>query len=327
MSGLVVAREDFIRRTSRPGTYWNNSWDLVGNTGISEVLAPNCLSAVQLVLVAERAPGQGFMEDDSKDRRAWRACHVLLLGWTGSKDRQLRKYQRLYAKEDIQTLAVGVGLKELGATPVMAAPRAKSILQRSKKLKPKHFIIHIFSNGGAFLYLALRRLLDQEQEFRDLRSSLCCVIMDSLPSLSPQPIWLPYLAQLATNDSSWEYASNFVWGSAYAVSSLLLWPWNGNPWDWYLKTLLGLSTDIPELLLYSTADALVPAAGIEKYIELRRERGCVCLTFNFGDSAHVNHFGKYPKIYEEQVLTFIKNKAFGVSETKNECSSPHRSRM
>jgi len=142
---------------------------------------------------------------------------------------------------------------------IMAASRAKSILQQSKELKPKHFIIHVFSNGGAFLYLALRRLLDQDQEFRDLRSALCGIIMDSLPSLSPQPIWLPYLAQLATNDSSWEYASNFAWGTVYAVSSLLLWPFNGNPWDWYLKTLLGLSTDIPELLLYSTADALVPA--------------------------------------------------------------------
>jgi len=255
-------------------------------------------------------------EKDNKDRKV-----VLLLGWTGSKARHLRKYRRLYQKLGFVNVSRATPLTDLELNPGNGAPLATELLRKVQLNDPQHFVIHVFSNGGAFVFCAVRMAMEREPQFHDLKSKLCCLVMDSLPSRVPRVIWAPYLAFLMQEkDDSWYQSMKLMlWSVYFSGISLLKYPWEGDPMGWYSPLMRSLPTDVPELYLYSEGDKLVSYVEIQEFILFRKQNGAQCREYNFGkDSPHVNHFGIFPAMYETQLRTFLTSAGVDLSANKEE---------
>jgi pimeloyl-ACP methyl ester carboxylesterase len=67
-----------------------------------------------------------------------------------------------------------------------------------------------------------------------------------------------------------------------------------------------ISPHVPQLYLYSTADALIPAQHIENFIELQRRRGASVSTHCWNDSGHCEHLRLHPEQYTRLIHSFLE---------------------
>mmetsp|Transcript_5662 Transcript_5662/g.10393 ORF Transcript_5662/g.10393 Transcript_5662/m.10393 type:complete len:84 (-) Transcript_5662:132-383(-) len=76
---------------------------------------------------------------------------------------------------------------------------ALEIVSRLENSKPDYWVIHTFSNGGGYMYLCLRRLLEgSHPSRRSLLEGCAGVIFDSMPSLNPSPFASVFFACTAS---------------------------------------------------------------------------------------------------------------------------------
>ena len=62
----------------------------------------------------------------------------------------------------------------------------------------------------------------------------------------------------------------------------------------------------PQLYVYSSADAVIPATSVEAFIEEQKKAGRMVKACNFETSPHVDHFRSHPEKYSEQLTCFLK---------------------
>mmetsp|Transcript_27401 Transcript_27401/g.51147 ORF Transcript_27401/g.51147 Transcript_27401/m.51147 type:complete len:277 (-) Transcript_27401:16-846(-) len=243
---------------------------------------------------------------------------ALILGWTDSKPYHLRRYERMWNTKGYTPVARATPLHELCIPERKGFPMAREVLRKVAALNPTELVMHVFSNGGGFNYLQVRAVLEEEQEFTTLRKVLRGVVFDSLPSLYVHPVALIMLSP-RSDEPLPRKAVKLLWALGKNLRYLIQWPVKGNPWRFYLPSLLNTPTDVPELFLYADGDDLIPSASIEEYVNRRRRRGARCEGVNFGrNSAHVSHHKLNQKAYEEAISRFLKR---AVKALNNSCSS------
>ncbi|CAI5514757.1 unnamed protein product [Closterium sp. Naga37s-1] len=76
--------------------------------------------------------------------------------------------------------------------------------------------------------------------------------------------------------------------------------------DTVTNTLASEQPECPQLYLYSTADAVIPAEAVESFIQRQRLRGCAVMFKRFDSSPHVDHYRTFPEIYSAELEAFLK---------------------
>jgi hypothetical protein len=62
----------------------------------------------------------------------------------------------------------------------------------------------------------------------------------------------------------------------------------------------------PKLFLYSDADVLVQPHVVEGFMQEQQKRGSPTYSYKWSDSAHVDHYRKYPDEYRRQLDQFVQ---------------------
>ena len=250
---------------------------------------------------------------------------VILAGWLGCHPRNLRRYSKLYnslgwdmiiqiasPKSIVTTMSEGPSYSQPSSSSEMQH-LAINTLKELQALQPPYFIIHIFSNGGCFLWECIRYILYEQDTLQQLSSThnsidvsnlqqkLIGVIFDSAPGY--------YDGRIDDLQSALEYVSSDIERKDLLTMTKSLDQnvvhqrftefWNGLSND---------STNIPQLYLYSQYDHLTSVKHIEMLIECRKDligmKGKIW-KHPFLDSEHCCHLLKYPQEYSKSIKEFL----------------------
>jgi len=258
---------------------------------------------------------------------------AFVFGWAGASDHNLSKYSGLYLKQGCTTAQLTIPTTLIWNDTEKIPEIMDSVLTELDSLgvRERPVVIHCLSDTGAMCYQGL------DLATRSSRLDIRGVVWDSSPGPRPE-ITIPRVAALlAVNWFCVRKDGMDVPESFKSCYRLLM----DRGWPNYLRRLKGLPVElsliegvwaghfgrdhhlqyrqIPELFLYSNSDFYVGAKYIENEILARRKKdGADFSAKKFRGSAHVQHYRKHRKQYEEAVTEFLR-KTFGwVEEVEEE---------
>lgn len=250
---------------------------------------------------------------------------VVILGWAGSVPRQVARYTTLHRdlhQSTVLALTAPVALlfqpwnmtsfarnllaiteTLLGHLGECSVGNSVSDLSPSPSFSPSlvDFFLHIFSNGGGFIYTRITALLCDPNNgdlYPNLRRSLRGVILDSAPAVQTWAFRYKMFKVRAFSESGW-------W---VPYLHQLIWPLTTTGCFFgriYLHRLIHDPLPTPQLYLYSDIDLLTDATELEKYLLQRRQHCPNVHTVKFFGSQHVNHMATYPMDYRNSIRDFI----------------------
>ena len=193
---------------------------------------------------------------------------------------------------------------------------AITTLQHIQQLQPPHFIIHIFSNNGCFLWEWIRFILFGSNRDNTginttyiLQNKLRGIIFDSAPAY--------YHGKIDGFQSALEYVGNEEERVQLVKMAKSLDPnqverrhnefWSGLRNDSQSSASLQKKA-VPQLYLYSDFDPLANMKYIEELVVHRqqiigKER---LWSHKFIGSSHCGHLKSYPTMYEHTVQDFLE---------------------
>ena len=250
---------------------------------------------------------------------------VVLFGWLTCQDRHLKKYAELYhrlgfplvLRHTVPPLKV---LRQGQRGVVRAAEEMWDLSQTC--LRHAQFVVHYFSNGGAFVHWRLLRLLRRRHRAAadsapgttpaDLFPNLARTIFDSSPAAAD--------AEAGAKAMSASQRNKIVKGFVYGCVRFTLEVW-GLVQLWrlerqYLRDMRSDPSTCASLYIYSEADEITDPAIVESCIAARRaylteKRGlageAVVEGWRIKDagSHHVCHFPHAPDVYRKRLLSFL----------------------
>lgn len=240
---------------------------------------------------------------------------VMLLGWAGCQDRYLMKYSKIYEDRGLITVRYTAPVDTLFWKRTAMIPIGEKILKLMYDMNfDSHpVIVHIFSNGGAYLYQHISLAMRKHKTPIQIRG----MIFDSAPG--ERRILGLYRAVTAIYGKERKKCHSvtaliitltlsimwFVEETFAAFKSLFFKsePVQTNPFS----DLKNEATQFPQLFVYSKGDVVIPYQDIEKFIKIRQERGVDVSAACFEDAEHVKIYTKYPSQYIHCVCSFINN--------------------
>jgi len=253
----------------------------------------------------------------SEDGQAPKAT-VVLLGWGGSRPRNLRRIEEWYVKKDLQVISFIMPLWAPGFVRDALVSDVKETLIKHYSSAPK-LLLHSYSNNGAWVYAELLReniLFDK-------------MVFDSAP-------WFYYTfpsvfeeAALLTRVAT----SVALRGNTYHHSvvspilhSLLFLGCSASRLFFNLQTLIfahrqplvkdlaSLSRtlrdespkDTPHLFLYTETDELLPHPHILEFVDLIKKRGVNASSFGWPSGPHTSAFWSHHVEYTERLSKFFQ---------------------
>lgn len=240
--------------------------------------------------------------------------HVAILGWAGSRPRQLRGVGAFYRRHG----AAAVHTHSADVFRAMGHPdgwpsEGAQVARTLEAADPPRLVLHVFSNAGFWTWSAtLERLAPA------IRERVVAVILDSAPGI-PEKI------------DPWSYARY----STMAMMPMVLHAFRRPPalshplltppvWAfmrlWYhlspaqrahAEAILGVVIDTgawDHLVLYSAADELVPPHFVEAFAHRLAEAGRGVETRRWEDSGHVRHMLSHRREYFDRVAAFLSTR-------------------
>uniref|UniRef100_A0A1A9WES0 Transmembrane protein 53 n=1 Tax=Glossina brevipalpis TaxID=37001 RepID=A0A1A9WES0_9MUSC len=238
---------------------------------------------------------------------------VMLLGWAGCQDRYLMKYSKIYEDRGLMTMRYTAPVDTLFWRRSEMIPIGEKILKlvQDMNMHCHPIILHIFSNGGAYLYQHISLAIRRNKTPLRIRG----MIIDSAPG--ERRILGLYRAVTAIYGRERKKCHcltaviitltlSFMWFAEEAYSAfkslfVKTEPIQTNPFN----DLKNEPNEFPQLFLYSKGDAVIPYSDIEKFIKIRQEQGVEVNSICFEDAEHVKIFTKYPTKYVQYVCSFI----------------------
>ncbi|XP_044727846.1 transmembrane protein 53 [Chrysoperla carnea] len=234
---------------------------------------------------------------------------VLLLGWAGCQDKYLAKYSAIYEDKGLITIRYTAPInclfwkrhemKNLGEKLV------KLLLELNFENHP--IIVHLFSNGGAFLYQHLSMALKKTEKPVQITG----VIFDSAPGERRVRTMFKAISAIIGGNIFYNISMSLI----MTIFICTIWLFETVTIKFNSgKTLpsdpIGNLKDEtflwPQHFIYSKADELIPYTDIEKFAEERKKRGVDVTELCFEDSPHVKHFSWYKEEYTNSVISFLK---------------------
>ncbi|KAL7543395.1 hypothetical protein ACHAXR_013321 [Thalassiosira sp. AJA248-18] len=243
---------------------------------------------------------------------------VVLAGWLGCQPRNLRRYSQMYDHIGWDSL-IRIGSPRSVVAAMTEGPSygqssksemkhlAINILQELQTKQPPHFVLHIFSNNGCFLWEWMRFLLYENDaplpsaagyniDIHNLRGKLIGIIFDSAPA--------HYNGNTDTLQSALHYVSSVTERNHLMnVTKSLDAQVTKQRFDNFWNSLCNGMIDTPQMHLYSQSDKLASAKQLEKLIAYREKnaREGKIWKHMFEDSEHCCHLMKYPEEYDRSV--------------------------
>ncbi|XP_017474860.1 PREDICTED: transmembrane protein 53 [Rhagoletis zephyria] len=240
---------------------------------------------------------------------------VMLLGWAGCQDRYLMKYSKIYEDRGLITVRYTAPVDTLFWKRTAMVPIGEKILKLMYDMNfdTHPVIVHIFSNGGAYLYQHISLAMRKHRTPIQIRG----MIFDSAPGerrvlglyRAVGAIYgkerkkchcITALIITLTLSIMWFVEETFA---AFKSLFFKTEPAQTNPFS----DLKNEATQFPQLFVYSKGDVVIPHQDIEKFIKVRQERGVDVSAACFEDAEHVKIYTKYPSQYIHCVCSFINN--------------------
>lgn len=287
---------------------------------------------------------------------------VVLAGWLGSQPKSLRRYETLYRNLGVPVVLSHIAPPFAIVQTVLQVPPVQRIQvphrwpNQHKKvagvqdvawniLKDVHdetgrtsFYMHVFSNGGCFVWEQIREILllpsrqsnhksneSESREMREnapilssevanilskLRQQLAGVVFDSCPvaDLHRLPDALRYC--------SWIERLNVIrycgFDHMFIQSNAKVYGHVKDRMDAYVSGLISDPLQIPQLYVYGRDDPLAPASFIDELVQERKQRigSDRIMSVCWDKSLHCGHLLKHPEQYSdviERLLTYESN--------------------
>ena len=258
---------------------------------------------------------------------------VILAGWLGCHPKNLQRHVQMYDRLGYNSLiripspasvvhAMQDGPENQNDVESNSSSSkemkhiAITTLQHIQQLQPTHFIIHIFSNNGCFLWEWIRCILLGRNSDKtginttnNLQNKLRGIIFDSAPAY--------YHGKIDGLQSALEYVGNEeervqLVKMARSLNSNQVERRHNEFWSG-LSNHSQSSTSlqkkaVPQLYLYSDCDPLANMKYIEELVVHRREiiGEERVWSHKFIGSSHCGHLKKYPTMYEHTVQDFLE---------------------
>lgn len=229
---------------------------------------------------------------------------VVILGWHGSSERQVRGIGRWYE-------AHGHAVRTV-ITPTfrtMGIPGAWTAFgERLAHQLDGPIVIHAFSNAGFWTMSALLDAMKTQPER---------VILDSAPGF-PEKIPMRFTAKFATA-AMLPGLLTALHRRPRSFHPILSPPIAFFFGVWHLaarnqvrfmetgqRRVIDRLSGVPLLAIWSDADTLVPAEQVRGFLDRAERRGVRVERLHFDDSAHVRHFVQHRAAYFARVEAFIR---------------------
>lgn len=201
----------------------------------------------------------------------------------------------------------------------------KWLRDESSQDEEKVVILHMFSNAGWLTYGALLdRLTKEGDEF--VKKIKGCVVDSAPAARNDSQVWASGFAAALLKKKRAGTQMELQYGDVgmpmYAkpsiketttlavlerISALVLkTPYVKRHLNHVVSVLANKQPSCPQLYIYSSADAVIPANSVETYIAEQQKAGNIVHTCNFQSSPHVDHFRSFPEKYGEQLARFLK---------------------
>ena len=242
---------------------------------------------------------------------------VVLLGWAGAQDNQLKKYSQIYSEMGYHTVRFSPS-NELIFTKLKKhksyAMEFLSLMKNEYKLDKNPILIHVTSNAGLFIvYLNSVRLLnedsDAEKTFAFFNQNRKGLIFDSANGLTTDFFTFMknansiFEAQLKYKILSWPV------GFLFAVLNQIFYSGDDNYFARYIQTYsTNDRKEVPTLFIYSKEDKIICHLKVAKNIEERRRNfpSQDITEFVFENGDHVKLLPKHRDKYLELVKEHLK---------------------
>lgn len=288
---------------------------------------------------------------------------AVLLGWLGCRPQSLRRYVQLYDSNGWDSI-IRIATPESIVAAVLRGPSVEQsvALQNQRPPSDTHetggelstkdmqrfaweildelqtrqcprFVVHIFSNGGCFLWEWIRYFLFQQHRYQQLKQPhvawnnsnihihnlqrrLVGRVFDSAPA--------HYAGATGGIEAALQHITPLteksrLLGLAKKMNSSQVKVRHDEFWN----NLCHDTIAVPELYLYSETDRLTAYGPLEKLMEQRKHIVGEehVWTHNFLDSEHCCHLLKYPEKYEDTLGKFLLSCSSHVNEMDEESNS------
>eukprot|EP00980_Cylindrotheca_fusiformis_P020177 scaffold7250_cov131-Cylindrotheca_fusiformis.AAC.6 len=253
---------------------------------------------------------------------------VLVLGFAGSKPRHVAKYANIYNLNKCTTVAGTAsnsdilvynkaGLDALAMDAVQNVAKALRSIQTDNDKEKVPVVMHIMSNGGAFVMTRLGLLLEaaakkEKKEggsadgTEDLRLfaerlRLGYQIFDSAPGyISVKSGFIVIMEMIPNKFIAIPAALAFITVSYLRkVATVVIGQQSVGEEFWNL--LLDDRSCMRQAYIYSQCDEVCDSVKIEEMAMQRKDRGVHVMTKHFQDSKHVQHL----RLHETEYLAFV----------------------
>ena len=264
-----------------------------------------------------------------------------VLGFGGAKPRYVQKYASLYNDKDCCTIFgtatnydVFVDHSRLDTFAKEAIQSAASVI-REEEAAHSHtaphkqqtpLVMHILSNGGAFVTRNIGHMLDTriENDDSDLelfasRLKMGAQIFDSAPCYMDNTANFNVIKHLIPNPFIGIVAAvlfSLRSSLSNAVSLLTGIPTHA---DFYWNAWIEDTNCMRQAFIYSEKDDIANSRKIEEFIRERKKRGVNVCVKHFRDSVHVQHLRYHPQEYStfiDGILTDIEEENSKVQEAE-----------
>jgi hypothetical protein len=238
---------------------------------------------------------------------------VLLFGWTGSQDKQLKKYVKLYSSMGYHVLRFAPSNK-LTFVDRHEHPKytqhLHKLLTHDLKLTNNPIITHIFSNAVSFIsYQHIIHAMNKRSDaWEFFKLNHRAAIYDSAPGL-PVP-FLRLWTGIADLNKSQNFLTRYLIAtivtSSYAVYHL------GKLKKHYFtdafEKIINDKRPVPTLVMYSEADKLIDPKSVDEMAERRKRlhTELYLKTVVYKDADHVLIYNKYPHEYVKHIKEHLE---------------------
>lgn len=259
---------------------------------------------------------------------------VILAGWLGSKHRQLKHYARFYESLGFQVLmeiaspfqiflaatqsySFGICNEAIDDTIQCLA---RSVVQVVHSLNPSFIMFHVFSNGGGFLWEAIRfELINRKSPLIEMmRTKVSGVIFDSAPAnYSHNGKLLLNVLDYCEDPNEKKKIEMYLQSMAQDQHRMSK---ERSQKYWY--GMRNCSFPVPHLYVCSKDDKLTPYHYLKELIQ-HRERlfgKDMIRSLIFESSPHCQHFRTHQKDYQSAIVGFVKD----IERNKNIFSKNNR---
>ena len=242
---------------------------------------------------------------------------VLIIGWANCRQNQVARYSEIYEKQGCTTISVSsCQAYKFAIFYELFVNDTKIVIDAMKSQLDlccnRPVFLHLFSGSGPYMYINILHYYYQIGKDQVQLAKLQKAKGEIIPNIRGVVYDSPVIEHTAKSVAA---TLNVGVTDTTLLSMIGLFSdmvfrcivrYNGMLGIIYSQILKRAPILLPQLYLYSKVDHVSPYKDIAEFIKYQKSVGAGVKSKMWDDSHHVEHFRKYPKEYEDLVISFIK---------------------